>query len=351
MKKQLKTLAIALAAVMIATGVLTSEADAFWGSHGSRGSYGGSTGSYGSFGGGSYGGGSIGGGSYGGSYASYSSHGGSYGGSHGIGPIRRLVAKIKSHHSSQGSYGSAGSYGSYGSTGSFGSTGSTGSYGGSYGGVSYGSAGSYATPVYESHVHSSGCGCTACTASRANGVVASNTQGEAGLLRVNVPADAKVYVNGKLTNSTGTERQFVSYGLEAGKSYNYDVRVEFTVDGREVSESKQVSMAAGSDELVAFESSAVAEVNSIATKLQLNVPADAKVRLAGVDTKQEGTEREFVTKRLPAGATWDNYTIEVETTVDGKVVRDNKTISLVGGETRQLAFEFNEARARIASAN
>jgi uncharacterized protein (TIGR03000 family) len=43
------------------------------------------------------------------------------------------------------------------------------------------------------------------------------------LLTVWVPYDAKVTINGMPTKSTGSRRQFVSYGLKPGYTYTYDV--------------------------------------------------------------------------------------------------------------------------------
>ena len=45
-----------------------------------------------------------------------------------------------------------------------------------------------------------------------------------GVLTVWVPYDAKVTVNGRLTKSTGSRRQFISYGLKPGLSYKYVVK-------------------------------------------------------------------------------------------------------------------------------
>jgi uncharacterized protein (TIGR03000 family) len=47
------------------------------------------------------------------------------------------------------------------------------------------------------------------------------------------------------------------------------------------------------------------------TRLVLNVPADAQVTLAGVDTKSSGATREFVTTLLN-DASWSDYTVRVE---------------------------------------
>lgn len=46
----------------------------------------------------------------------------------------------------------------------------------------------------------------------------------AGLLTVHVPADAEVYINGDPTRSTGSRREYVSFGLLPGKLYRYEVK-------------------------------------------------------------------------------------------------------------------------------
>ena len=65
------------------------------------------------------------------------------------------------------------------------------------------------------------------------------------LLSVKVPAEAKVFVNDKPTTSEGIDREFISRDLQIGARYNYNVRVEFTRDGKPVSEVKSVQMATG----------------------------------------------------------------------------------------------------------
>ena len=55
---------------------------------------------------------------------------------------------------------------------------------------------------------------------------------ESGVLTVWVPYDAKVTVNGLETRSTGSRRQFVSYGLKPGFSYKYEVQAEVVRNGQ-----------------------------------------------------------------------------------------------------------------------
>src|SRR5690606_1041564 len=161
----------------------------------------------------------------------------------------------------------------------------------------------------------------------------------AGVLRVIVPADAKVFVNDQPTTSTGTERQFVSRGLRGGRQYSYRVRVEFEQDGKPVTKTETAILTAGSNEMLAFADQPKTE--QIATTLTLQVPAAAKVILAGAETKQTGTEREFVTTKLGKGQEWANYHIRVEMNENGKVVSEERTITLRGGESQKFAFEFD----------
>ena len=179
-------------------------------------------------------------------------------------------------------------------------------------------------------------------------ILSAKASSGSGLLRVAVPADAKVFVNGNLTTSTGTERQYESHGLQLGLSYSYNVRVEYTRNGETVTESKSVTLTAGSNELLAF-ASPVTE--AVATTLQLRVPADARVMLSGAATKQTGEVREFVTTRLTPGQTWAEYTIVVELDADGELLKQEKTITLRGGETTQLTFDFADASAKLALRN
>jgi uncharacterized protein (TIGR03000 family) len=56
-------------------------------------------------------------------------------------------------------------------------------------------------------------------------------------LTVNVPAEAKLFVNGAATSSRGETRQFISRGLRDDARYNYEIRAEITRNGRTASES------------------------------------------------------------------------------------------------------------------
>lgn len=75
---------------------------------------------------------------------------------------------------------------------------------------------------------------------------------ESGFLTIWVPYDAKVTVNGLETKSTGSRRQFVSYGLKPGFSYKYEVKATVVRNGQTVEDNRTVILTAGEITAVAF---------------------------------------------------------------------------------------------------
>ena len=72
------------------------------------------------------------------------------------------------------------------------------------------------------------------------------------VLTVWVPYDAKVTVNGRLTKSVGSRRQFVSFGLQSGLSYKYVVKAEVVREGQTVEDTRTINLTAGQIDSVAF---------------------------------------------------------------------------------------------------
>ena len=84
-------------------------------------------------------------------------------------------------------------------------------------------------------------------------------------INVTVPADAKVFVNGAATTSTGTSRQYVSRGLKPGLNYAYNFRVEYEVDGKQAVQYQTVKLTAGDNHALAFDFNATdAQIASLA---------------------------------------------------------------------------------------
>jgi uncharacterized protein (TIGR03000 family) len=263
------------------------------GGYGSSGSYRVSSYSYGSSGGGSSGGGSSGGSYYGGSYyGSGSSGGGSSGGSSGgYGVSRSYVPSYEYSATESG----------------------------------------YSVPIYSnegSYIQGQ-----TFSASRATGSkpAVSGTEVQ---LTVDVPLNAKVFVNGNPTKATGTSRQFVSKDLSPTEAYRFEVQAVYEVEGKEVSHA----------ETVLFDPAA--SDDPVETTLTLNVPEGAKVVLANNTTKSDGSLRVYRTKQLKVGEAWDDYKIQV--THNG--LTKEKTIRLIGGDKLEMSFNFADIQAnKIAS--
>jgi len=62
---------------------------------------------------------------------------------------------------------------------------------------------------------------------------------------VNLPADARLIVNGSTTRSTTARRVFVSPPLEPGGTYYYTLRAEITRGGETLATTRQVSVRPG----------------------------------------------------------------------------------------------------------
>jgi uncharacterized protein (TIGR03000 family) len=81
-------------------------------------------------------------------------------------------------------------------------------------------------------------------------------------LIVELPADAKLYIDNKLMQSTAARRVFATPRLEPGRKYYYVLRAEVVRDGKPLSDTKQVIFQAGD------------EVRESFAKLALPGPAD-----------------------------------------------------------------------------
>jgi uncharacterized protein (TIGR03000 family) len=168
-----------------------------------------------------------------------------------------------------------------------------------------------------------------------------------GLLSVAVPEDARIFVNGQLTSSTGDLRQYVSRGLKSGYNYTYEVKAEVVRDGKTVEQVKTVDLRAGQTAKLAFD---FAPGKSLETSLTVHVPADAKVFLAGNETAATGETRVFKTAGLTEGKGWEGYTIRVVLERDGKTITKEEKISLKAGDEKEISFDFDANGDRVASA-
>ncbi|QEG24168.1 TIGR03000 domain-containing protein [Mariniblastus fucicola] len=158
------------------------------------------------------------------------------------------------------------------------------------------------------------------------------------ILSLDVPKDAKVFINDKLTRTSGTTRSYVSRNLIRGKEYRYRVKVVSEVDGKDVVKSRVVTMRGGEQNEVAF------NFDPIVTRVVLSVPEDAKVIIDGKETSTAGAFRSFATQRLKSGK-WDDYSVEVSVVRDGKTLTRKEKFDLAAGEFRFFEFDFDQSAA------
>lgn len=64
-------------------------------------------------------------------------------------------------------------------------------------------------------------------------------------ITVELPASAKLYVDGVLKVSEGSVRNFHTPDLSKGQSYYYDLKAEITIDGNTITDEKRVIVKAG----------------------------------------------------------------------------------------------------------
>lgn len=68
---------------------------------------------------------------------------------------------------------------------------------------------------------------------------------EKATLRVDMPSNAKLFVDGTEVTGTGSSRSFSTPALPRGQDFFYDLKAEITVDGKPVVEEKRVIVRAG----------------------------------------------------------------------------------------------------------
>lgn len=70
------------------------------------------------------------------------------------------------------------------------------------------------------------------------------------LIKLLVPADAVVEIEGARTNQTGTERSFVSPPLESGKTYVYTIKVTWKEGGKDKTVTEKLRVQAGDEKTI-----------------------------------------------------------------------------------------------------
>ena len=160
-------------------------------------------------------------------------------------------------------YGCAGCYGCYGCAGC-------------YGVACYGCAGCYGTTVIEYREVPT----KATPKKPAKPATAQDKMSQGSnsvVLNVQVPAEARVVINGLSTSSTGSNRRYVSHGLLSGHRYVFKLQAEVEHEGKLTSQTQTVTVEAGQNAKLVFGlPSSVGNLRSVASR-----PKNGGVRPAG----------------------------------------------------------------------
>ena len=170
-----------------------------------------------------------------------------------------------------------------------------------------------------------------------------------GRVIVQLPADARLYVDGQVANLTSTPRTFVTPALQPGRDYYYTLRAEAVRDGQVVADSKRVIVRAGAEARVAFDNLVVPVARAAEpapARITVRLPADARLFVNGEACALTSNTRSFETPRLQPGREYA-YTLKAEVVRDGRTRSESRQVVFQAG--KQVQVEFKLAAESVAS--
>jgi uncharacterized protein (TIGR03000 family) len=156
---------------------------------------------------------------------------------------------------------------------------------------------------------------------------------------VQVPAEAKMFVDGQEANLTSTSRRFVTPALETGRDYYYTIKAELVREGKTLADSKHVVFRAGQTVKVDFGDMSTAKVvpQAAPATVTVRLPADARLTIDGIDCPLTSATRTFDTPKLDPGQRYA-YTIKAELIREGKTRAASKKVIVEAGKKVDVDF-------------
>jgi uncharacterized protein (TIGR03000 family) len=154
-------------------------------------------------------------------------------------------------------------------------------------------------------------------------------------INLELPAEARVHINGHPTRLSGTHRRFVSTVPAGSSSRRFTIQADLVRDGQHIRETRTVSLQPGESSSLKID---LLSSGVTTTTLTLNLPEGAQVMLQGQVTSVVGTTRVFRTRTLVPGQTWKDYAVKVQLHENGKTLTWQRKIDLVGGQSHQLTI-------------
>ena len=170
---------------------------------------------------------------------------------------------------------------------------------------------------------------------------------------VRLPADARLYAEGRQLNLTSAERTFVTPPLQNGPEYSYTFRAEYLRDGETIARSKTVAVRPGATVTVEFadgvakaeprkaepapaKPTSAPKVPSLPTpgdraRITVKLPPGATLYVDGKKNERTEPVREFNTPPLPAGQEFA-YLMKAELMRDGRPETTTTKVSFRAGE-------------------
>lgn len=156
---------------------------------------------------------------------------------------------------------------------------------------------------------------------------------------VTVPANAKLYADGRPTALTGASRNFLTPELTAGRDFQYTLQIEYTVDGQTQSAAKQIVVRAGHRTTVDLTEAEVATTTSPVTA---TLPENAKLFVDEKAVANVGGRMTFRTPELAKGHTYA-YLFRAEVVRDGKTDVQTQRVVFTAGEP--ISIDFSDMSA------
>jgi uncharacterized protein (TIGR03000 family) len=162
--------------------------------------------------------------------------------------------------------------------------------------------------------------------------------GDPATVVVQLPADARMWVDGQQADLTSGTRSFQTPALDRGRDYAYTIRAEATRDGQAVSQSQRVVVRAGQVSRVDFgDMKAAVRANPAAAPAHVTVrlPENARLFVDGVAYPRQSTAATFDTPALEPGRTYF-YTFRVEVPAEPR--SESRRVEVAAGKQVQIDF-------------
>jgi uncharacterized protein (TIGR03000 family) len=151
---------------------------------------------------------------------------------------------------------------------------------------------------------------------------------------VRLPADAKLFANGQPTDLSSSERWFSTPVIAKDRDFQYTMKVEYTREGKNLTDSKVVKVRAGEVSVVEFAD--LGKDESVTSIIKVSAPENAKVFVQDRQELPQGS-KEFRTPPLNKGKEYA-YSFRAELTQDGKKQSQTQRVIFKAGESVTVDF-------------